>query len=229
MTGQAVTYQPQSLKPTLQNDRWGRYCRGPDNLGRRDSEIFADRYTWKRAALWLTGLDREKPGVEPVSAPSLARAHVHADSGLLSAPCDPAHEPEAAIAMVVPSGDPGVAAPEARPGEETVVGSVVAEGRDATPPGESDTTDAMVIASDLYGVIVVRRAPLDSWESGPMPREVATATRQKLVALGWRVKDLAGLVGVSRDHMENVLLGNYGLSGWPAERLKNWLLSLIHI
>jgi hypothetical protein len=125
--------------------------------------------------------------------------------------------------MVVPSGDPGVAAPEARPGEETVVGSVVAEGRDATPPGESDTTDAMVIASDLYGVIVVRRAPLDSWESGPMPREVATATRQKLVALGWRVKDLAGLVGVSRDHMENVLLGNYGLSGWPAERLKNWL------
>jgi hypothetical protein len=206
-------------------DGWRGYCAGPHNLRHQDSEIFADKYTLKRAALWLTGLERKNQGRKPVSAPSLARARVHADSGTLNPPCDPAHEPKAAIAMVVPEapqGRSGDTTPEARPSEETA-SHRHADGRDATPQGEPAAADAVVITRDLFGPVTRPRDLLENYASGIVPEQLREAVHRKRRGLGWREEDLAAFIGVSRPQMVNALEGRFGLSKRPAARLVEWI------
>jgi hypothetical protein len=206
-------------------DGWRRYCSGPHNLRHQNSEIFADKYTSKRAALWLTGTERKKPGRKPASAPSTAQPSRARTLRRYPTPCNPAHEPEAAIAMVVPEapqGRSGTTTPEAQPSEETTRHRHV-DGRDATPPGDPDTTDAVVVTRDLFGPVMLPREPLENYASGIVPEQLREAVHRKRRGLGWREEDLAAFIGVSRPQMVNALEGRFGLSKRPTARLVEWM------
>ena len=205
---------------------WQSYCAGRDNLRHQGSETFADRLTTKRAALWRTQLERKSPGNARVSGQPLACARVGADS----APCSEANEP----------------AKDRTPTIATVAAQHRAEGRDATntdhqhgqaaqqigqvvtvgfdpETGEVFEAGAVVISRDLFGANTIPLAPLDSYHGGTIPEPMRAAVRLKLHELGMTQDDLATIIGKSRCHLTNALVGRFPLGHEAAERLASWL------